>query len=132
MKNINGISLVEQIEKKGGFVTESAKFNATEIAAANAEGRLFVDEDSLGLVWQAAVANKPKTPGYKVEDLDNLFVYHPPKGDQAARYEKISKAAKEFARVVLENTPACADQTVTIRKIVEARMSANATIAINE
>lgn len=73
-----------------------------------------------------------KAPGYQVEDLDNLFTYHPPKGDQAERYGRISNAAKEFARVVLENTPACADQTVTIRKIVEARMSANATIAINE
>jgi hypothetical protein len=73
-----------------------------------------------------------RAPGYSVDDLDNLFTYHPPKGDQAERYGKISLAAKEFARVVLENTPACADQTVTIRKIVEARMSANATIAINE
>ncbi|HXG84771.1 MAG TPA: hypothetical protein VNI84_12175 [Pyrinomonadaceae bacterium] len=75
---------------------------------------------------------KRKPAGYSVEDLDNLFTYHAPKGDQAERYGKISLAAKEFARVVLENTPACADQTVAIRQIALARMMANATIAVNE
>lgn len=70
--------------------------------------------------------------GYKNEDLDNLFTYHAPKGDQAERYAKISAAAKEFAKVVLENTPGCPDQTVAIRKIMDARMSANMTIALNE
>lgn len=70
--------------------------------------------------------------GYKTEDLDNLFTYHAPKGDQAQRYGLISDAAKEFARVVLENTPSCADQTVAIRQIMLARMLANATIACNE
>lgn len=73
-----------------------------------------------------------RPPGYQVEDLDNLFEYHAPKGDQATRYGKISQAAKEFAKVVLENTPACADQTVAIREIMMARMLANQTIACNE
>lgn len=73
-----------------------------------------------------------KAPGYQVEDLDNLFTYHPPKGDQAERYGKISAAAQEFARVVLENTPGCPDQTFAIRQIILARMLANQTIACNE
>lgn len=71
-------------------------------------------------------------PGFTVADLPELFTYHPPKGDKAERYGRISKAAENFARVVLENTPACADQPVTIRKIIDCRMSANSTIALNE
>lgn len=77
--------------------------------------------------------SEPKrNPGFSLDDLDNLFTYHAPFGDQAARYEKISLAAKEFARVVMENTPKCADQTFAIRKIIDARMSANMTISLNE
>ena len=29
-------------------------------------------------------------------DLDNLFTYHAPKGDQAGRYESIRDAARDF------------------------------------
>lgn len=70
--------------------------------------------------------------GIKIEDLDNLFTYHAPKGDQTERYGKINDAAKNFAKVVLENTPPSADQTDAIRKIREARMTANSAIACNE
>jgi len=70
--------------------------------------------------------------GYSTQDLDNLFTYHAPKGDQAERYAKISEAGKYFAQVVLDNTPPCADQTVAIRQIALVRMLANATIACNE
>lgn len=73
-----------------------------------------------------------KPAGYALKDLDNLFTYHAPKNDQAERYAKISAAAKAFAAVVLENTPACADQTVAVRQIMLARMLANQTIACNE
>lgn len=65
-------------------------------------------------------------------DLDNLFDHHAPMGDQAERYGRIRKAAKEFAATVLANTVNCADQTAAIRKIREAMMAANATIACNE
>lgn len=62
--------------------------------------------------------------------IDQLFTYHAPKGDQPERYERIRNAAKEFAKVVLECTPECPDQTVAIRKIREAVMTANASIAL--
>lgn len=65
-------------------------------------------------------------------ELHEMFTYHPPKGDQPERYQKIRSAAEQFALVILENTPACADQTVAIRKIRESVMVANASIAINE
>jgi hypothetical protein len=65
-------------------------------------------------------------------DLDNWFVYHSPKADQNARYVEIRTAAKLFAQVILQNTPAGADQTAAIRKVREAVFTANAAIACGE
>ena len=62
-------------------------------------------------------------------DLDNWFTYHAPHGDQPQRYVKIRDAAKAFAVVMLENTLPSADQTVAVRKIREAVMVANQSIA---
>jgi len=64
-------------------------------------------------------------------ELENYFTYHAPEGNEAERYGKIRDAAKQFALTVLELTPTCADQTVAIRKIIEANMMANMTIACN-
>lgn len=66
------------------------------------------------------------------QDLDNLFSYHAPKGDQAERYQKIRDKAKELAALIIESTPVCADQTAAVRKVREAVMTANAAIASNE
>jgi hypothetical protein len=65
-------------------------------------------------------------------ELDNLFTYHKPIGDQPARYEAIRAKAKELATVILLSTPKSADQSAAIRKLRECVMTANAAIAINE
>jgi hypothetical protein len=65
-------------------------------------------------------------------DLENLFAYHRPFGDQAERYAQIRAAALDFAQEVARLTPASAEQTLAIRKIHEAMMQANAAIAVNE
>ncbi len=66
------------------------------------------------------------------EQLDTLFSYHPPQGDQTERYDEIRKAARVFAGVVNESTPPGADQTAAIRKLRECVMTANAAIACQE
>ena len=63
------------------------------------------------------------------QDLDHWFSYHPPREGQRERYELVRAQAKMFARVVLDATPPGADQSVAIRKIREAVMTANAAIA---
>lgn len=63
-------------------------------------------------------------------NLDNIFKYHAPKGDDPARYEAIREAGKAFAQAIIDNTPKCADQTAAIRKVREAVMTANASIAL--
>lgn len=65
-------------------------------------------------------------------DLNNWFTYHPPIGDQQERYVKLREKAKEFAQLILECTPACADQTAALRKLRETVMAVNQTIACNE
>lgn len=70
--------------------------------------------------------------GVTNKDLDNWFAYHAPTDDQADRYQAIRSWGKAFSLMILEKTPACADQTVAIRCIREAVMNANAAIACNE
>jgi len=68
--------------------------------------------------------------GYDNEKLDNIFSYHAPEGMQPSQYAAIREGAKAFARIIVGNTPQCADQTVAIRKVREAVMVANASIAL--
>lgn len=66
------------------------------------------------------------------KELDNLFSYHPPKGNQVERYNDIREAGRLFAQVVVDSTPTGPDQSAAIRKIREAVMTANAAIACEE
>ena len=61
--------------------------------------------------------------------LDNWFTYHAPTAEQQAAYVALRHAAREFAAVVVANTPPSADQTAALRKIREAVFTANAAIA---
>jgi hypothetical protein len=63
------------------------------------------------------------------EDLEIWFTYHAPSSIEKEKYELIRNAAREFAEVILGNTPPSADQTVAIRKVREATMCANSAIA---
>ena len=65
-------------------------------------------------------------------DWQNIFRYHPPKGDQVERYARLRMAALVFAEVIEECCPEGADKAAAIRKVREAVMTANAAIAINE
>ncbi len=66
------------------------------------------------------------------KELDNLFSYHPPKGNQVNRYNDIREVGRLFAKTILDSTPPGADQTAAIRKVREAVMTANAAIACGE
>lgn len=63
------------------------------------------------------------------EMLVNWFSYHAPSADDAIRYEQVNQAALTFARILVAMCPPSADLTDAIRKIREARMTANAAIA---
>lgn len=60
------------------------------------------------------------------------FSYHPPKEDQAQRYQLLRDTAKELAFVIVSNVPSSADRTAALRKLRECIMTANAAIACGE
>lgn len=64
-------------------------------------------------------------------DLEFIFTHHPPRPDQLPRYERLRKAALEFAKVIVEETQPCADQSHAIRCVRDAVMTANAAIALD-
>jgi hypothetical protein len=64
------------------------------------------------------------------DKIEDLFTYHSPEGNQPAQYDAIRSKAKELAHVIVDNTPASADQTAAIRKLRECVMTANAAIAL--
>ena len=65
-------------------------------------------------------------------DIERLFTYHPPQGDQAERYGKLRDAAKAYAKTIVALSPESAEQTLALRHVQEAAMMANAAIAVNE
>lgn len=63
------------------------------------------------------------------DNIENWFTYHSPTPEQLPKYQAIREAAKNFAQVIVDNTPSSADQTAAVRKIREAAMTANQSIA---
>ncbi len=63
------------------------------------------------------------------EMIKNWFTYHSPKTEDIPAFTAIREHGLLLAKVILENTPASADQTVAIRHVREAVMNANAAIA---
>lgn len=66
------------------------------------------------------------------QDLNNIYTYHPPKGDQPQRYTAIREKCRELAELVSELCPPSRERSLAFTKIEEASMWANASIARNE
>ena len=64
------------------------------------------------------------------DTINEIFTYHSPTPTQIPQYETIRNAAKEFAMILIDNTPRSADQSAAIRHLREAVMTANAAIAL--
>lgn len=70
--------------------------------------------------------------GFTEAEIDNIFSYHAPKPGQLEKYENIRAAARDFAKVLVANTSAGADQTSAIDELRVCVMTANASIALEE
>jgi hypothetical protein len=66
------------------------------------------------------------------EDINWVFEYHAPTGDQPKHYRLIREKAKEFALVLLRTCPEGADRSAAFRKLRECVMTANAAIALEK
>lgn len=62
------------------------------------------------------------------EHIDAFFTYHSPSTEDVPKFTAIRAKAKELAQIIVDNTPASADQTAAIRLLREAVMTANAAI----
>jgi len=65
------------------------------------------------------------------ELIENNFKYHTPKEGQEEKYESIRGKAKELAYLIEETCPASREKSVSMTKLEESMMWANASIARN-
>jgi hypothetical protein len=66
------------------------------------------------------------------EQIRNIFSYHAPFGNQAARYEAIRTEARTLAFIIDDNCPESREKALALTNLQQAVMWANAAIAINE
>lgn len=65
-------------------------------------------------------------------DVNNIFTYHRPFGNQPERYEKLRNKAKELATMIMESCPESREKSLALTNLQQTIMWANASIAINE
>jgi hypothetical protein len=66
------------------------------------------------------------------EQIESIFTYRPPFGDQPVRYQLIRKSAKQLAQLINEACPESREKSLAITTLQQTVMWANAAIAINE
>jgi hypothetical protein len=66
------------------------------------------------------------------KEIEDLFTYHAPTEESREKYIVLRREAKNFARILNETVPDCADKSAAIRKLRECVMTANAAIALNQ
>lgn len=66
------------------------------------------------------------------EVLENWFTYHAPSKQQQDAYKIIRDTALVLAKAINDLCPVSADATAAIRKVREAVMTANASIACGD
>lgn len=63
-------------------------------------------------------------------EIEDIFSYHPPTPEQRATYELINAAFIGCAQVIAAHMPEGPGRTAAIRALANARMQANAAVAL--
>ena len=66
----------------------------------------------------------------EIDLVNDVFEYHAPTPEDVEAYKQIRAAAKVFAFTIVRTCPRSADRSVALRKVREAVMTANASIAL--
>lgn len=66
------------------------------------------------------------------EQIDNIFTYHKPFGNQPIRYEMLRAGAKILAERINDICPESREKALALTNLQQAIMWANASIAVNE
>ena len=96
------------------------------------EGKAIPIEEERKLVEEEKALIAALYPDPIREDVNNRFTYHPPKGDQAARYVKLRDEALSLANQILDYCPKSRERSLALTKLEECIFWANASIARNE
>jgi hypothetical protein len=64
-------------------------------------------------------------------DIDNRFMYHPPKADQPEKYLMIRAVAKTLAELINDVCPGSREKSLAMTALEECVMWSNASIARN-
>lgn len=67
-----------------------------------------------------------------VNEIENIFSYHAPKGDQLERYGAIRAKAKELAHLINNACPNSREKSLALTSLQQTTMWANVSIACNE
>jgi len=67
---------------------------------------------------------------YTDQEIDNMFTYHDDP-EKVPHYQAVNDAAKALFHIIQEHCPASADRSAAFRMVREARMTANAAIALD-
>lgn len=65
------------------------------------------------------------------EDLKKCFTFQNCGPEKDILFNGVRAAARDLVEVILTNCPPCADRTAAVRKVREAVMTANASIALD-
>lgn len=66
------------------------------------------------------------------EQLQNIFTYHKPFGNQSSRYEALRESARMTAELINSYCPESREKALALTNLQQSIMWANASIAINE
>jgi hypothetical protein len=78
------------------------------------------------------IVNSPSQKNSYTSQIENNFVYHPPKDGQAERYQKIRDNGRQLANLINAECPGSREKSIALTKLEEAIFWANAAIARNE
>ena len=68
---------------------------------------------------------------FTTEEVDFLFTYHAPRNDfEKETYRELTRQFRELAQFIAASVPAGPGKTIAIRALSDARMKANAAIAL--
>lgn len=68
----------------------------------------------------------------KTEEIENIFTYHAPWGDQAERYAELRNAARNLGLMINEMCPESREKSLAITNLQHTIMWAIAAIALTE
>lgn len=83
------------------------------------------------IIYLLSLEGMSKEMPVTLDNVKEVMSYHAPSPEQLEKLEAIREGAIAFATIILKNAPPCADTSVALRKVCEARKDANGAVVLN-